>query len=350
MTFFKNLEFGSDFNLIADYPKGRSIADNLEQYRMFADGRQALESVLILEKIKRIFVPSYYCHESIQGVRELGVEICFYPCTPVADPTEATKNLQIRESDALLFMNHFGLHDIPSKQRSDCIVIEDHSHNLTGRWASNSVADWCFASLRKTLPIADGGILWSPARHKLPPDPKTDAEVSKTISNRYQAMAMKSRYLAGEKIEKSFYLNKFHLTENAFSDMPVSAIYYKSKKIVSELDIDAWNRIKYNNWSYLFNLFANTNDLFTVLNPDNQTDVPFSLIMEFADGQYRDKVRKKLIENNIFPAVLWKIPVNVDFASFDFCCRMLSVHCDARYTLDQIKVMANRMATILEKI
>lgn len=59
-------------------------------------------------------------------------------------------------------MNYFGLRTSRSNQSLPIPVIEDHSHDLLGRWPLYSDADWCIASIRKTLPTIEGGMVWSP--------------------------------------------------------------------------------------------------------------------------------------------------------------------------------------------
>jgi hypothetical protein len=44
---------------------------------------------------------------------------------------------------------------------SEWLLVEDHSHDPFSPWAVGSSADYAFCSLRKTLPVPDGGLLWS---------------------------------------------------------------------------------------------------------------------------------------------------------------------------------------------
>ena len=79
-------------------------------------------------------------------------------------------------------------------------IIEDHSHDLLAPPAIASTADYVIVSLRKTLPLPDGGAAWSPQGHDLPPErTMTDAHASGALE-RMSAMALKRMYLDGEPV------------------------------------------------------------------------------------------------------------------------------------------------------
>ena len=159
-------EFGSDFHYIDIVtPVNHHLLDNCI---FFAYGRHPLLAVLINNKFKRVWLPEYYCYEVVDYLRNKGIEIAFYFDNPFCDVQDlAFNDIRFREGDVLLRINFFGLRRFSSNINFNIPVIEDHSHDLLGEWASHSDADWCFASLRKTLPVAEGGILWSPKNHNL---------------------------------------------------------------------------------------------------------------------------------------------------------------------------------------
>lgn len=336
------MEFGSDFHNIKDYQKGKSILDLIGQdYRLYADGRQALEALLLMNNIKRVWCPSYYCHESLEGGRKLGIKVEFYPCTPLSDPNEALARLPLYGNDALIRMNFFGLHKKPSTPYGNFLVIEDHSHDISSKWSLESEADWCFASLRKTLPIADGGILWSPTGKKLPDAPLKSPFAMENAVRRFAAMDLKADYLQGKDIVKDSFLQEFRDTEANFEKLPISAISETSKEIIETLDIEQWLDAKRRNWALLKQHMI-TDESYSILNPETE-DAPFSLILMFKDSETRNTVRSRLIRMEVYPAILWSIPSYADAESIDFGDRMLSVHCDARYSEDDIKELCRRL-------
>lgn len=334
------MEFGSDFHKIKDYPNGKSILDIHKNCCLYADGRQALEDILLFENIKRVWFPSYYCHESIEGVRRLGIKVEFYQCTPLSDQNRAISNLPLEHGNALVRMNYFGLNSRPKTPYGQFLLIEDHSHNLISDWSSKSEADWCFASLRKTLPIPDGGILWSPKKRILPPQPSYSQLAFHNSFRRNAAMEMKSDYLDGKSSSKEDYLTEFRITEDNFGFIPISSISEVAKGIVKDLDLKEWYNLKKSNWSQLLKRLK-PSDSYEILAPVLDNDTPFSLIMLFESNYEREKIRCNLISSEVYPAVLWHIPEGNDTQSLDFGNRMLSIHCDARYTEDDMVELAN---------
>ena len=195
-----NMEFGSDFHLCA-YPIGKSILDIYQNANLYIDGRQALIDIVKQNQWERIWVPSYYCYEFVESIRPY-IEVKYYNYTPFEDLNQALDKITISDKEAIVISNFFGLND-QSHNYLKGTVIEDHSHDLISDWARNSNADWCFASLRKTLPVADGGILWSPKHYNLPRQPRHTEAGDKLADDRYRAMALKSQYL--EVIKKDKY-------------------------------------------------------------------------------------------------------------------------------------------------
>ena len=342
-----DMEFGSDFHNIKDYQKGKSILDLIGQdYRLYYDGRQALEALLLMKNVKRVWCPSYYCHESLLGVQKFGIEVRYYPCTPLSDPDEVIAQLPLYGNDALIRMNYFGLHRKPSNPYGNFLVIEDHSHDISSKWCLESDADWCFASLRKSFPIADGGILWSPSGKNLPDAPLKSPFAMENAVRRFAAMDLKADYLKGKDIVKDSFLQEFRDTEDNFEKLPISAISEISKEIIGTLDIEQWMDAKKRNWTLLKQHMIPA-ESYRILEPETQ-DPPFSMILLFKNSEIRNTVRSQLIQMEVYPAILWTIPSYADTESIEFGDRMLSIHCDARYSEEEIKELSRRINKAIE--
>lgn len=339
------MEFGSDFHKVKNYQKGQSILDIIGDCQLYYDGRQSLESVLLHENIKRVWIPSYYCHEAIKGVVKLGIKIQFYPCTPFSNQEEAISNIPTQYGDALVRMNYFGLQQKPRTLVSNLLLIEDHSHNPISNWALNSDADWCVASLRKTLPISDGGILWSPKGKQIPSQPQYSQLALHNTFRRNAAMELKSEYLEGNLNSKEFFLSELRMTEENFGYIPIAPISDVAKEIVKSLDIVKWFEIKKTNWYKLREYFSE-NDSFKVMLPETEDEIPFSLVLLFNKQEERDRARHGLITNEVYPAILWNIPDDSHPEAIDISNRILSIHCDARYTLKDMSKLANKIKSL----
>ena len=191
------IEFGSDYHLCSEtHVGGNTLFDVFPNVRLYACGRHAFSALLEHHDWKRIWIPAYFCYEVIAHIEQLHIAVKLYndfPNNPTAKQT--IESLPIRKGDVLLRVNYFGIDPSTQTLDLDIPIIEDHTLGLNSEWAKNSTADWCVASLRKSLPIAMGGMLWSPKRHTLPQSVEITNEFVDLVNKRYEAMSLKTAYL-----------------------------------------------------------------------------------------------------------------------------------------------------------
>lgn len=321
-------EFGSDFHSLDNFYSGRASLTKIYPNSLFlANGRQCIEILIKKYAWKRIWMPAYFCYEVMESIRNTGIEILFYADYPNAHDISLTENIDFQEGDVLFRVNYFGLRNYRSNKHIPVPVIEDHTHDVLGQWALYSDADWCIASLRKTYPIAGGGMLWSPKGHSLPSCAPTEANLQ-MIELRWKAMDLKRDYLRGGNIKKDDFRKLFVETEELMESLPVSSMDNRALKLVGSWDINAWYNVKKRNWSLLKNrLPVNVHCMI----PEDETCTPFSLILLLDNRVERDKFRMKLIKNQVYPAVLWNVPEDSMDDISNFSQRMISIHCDGRY-------------------
>lgn len=337
------LEFGSDYHLCT-YPLGKSLTHLISDANYYVDGRQALIALLKQNRWKRLWVPSYFCYEFIDLINDY-IIVIFYDCNPESNPNEVIDKIPFKEGDVLLRINYFGLYKFYSSSNIPVEVIEDHSHDLIGEWSLTSDANWCIASLRKSLPIADGGILWSPKHHQLPQKPFHTNESMIFAQLRYNAMELKREYLLGFSSDKQVFRNIYKQTEGEFNFLPMSSISLKSYDIVSSLDIENWYKQKLNNWQLIVDEIDDS-QYFRILKPEKNGCFPFSVIIVCISKDVCDKIKNKLISEQIYPAILWSIPNNNFPESQKIGDRILSLHCDSRYSTNNILVLISKLKSI----
>lgn len=335
------IEFGSDFHVIDSFNKGFPIGNYYEETVLLANGRQAIELLIYENGWSRMWLPEYFCYEVIESIRRTGVKVSFYKDFP-GNNDEAIDWPNFKAGDVLLRMNYFGLRGFRDESRFSIPVIEDHSHSPFGEWAMSSNADWCVASLRKSLPIAEGGILWSPKGLKAPPVMPL-AENEKLALLRWAAMDEKSRFLRGEVIDKESFRQKFIVTEEWFDQLALSQIDSRSSETLETLDIRAWFNQKKRNWQLMSSMRFSGME---ILSPEKGCD-SFSFVLLCDDKSSRDLLRARLIEHRVYPSILWNIPAEVSQKVKEFSERMLSIHCDARYTHDDIEQLGDIIKSAL---
>lgn len=356
------IEFGSDFHYISGFQgTGNTLGDLYQHTNYYADGRQALIHIYHSQGWQRLWVPEYFCYEVIESLKQAGLNLMFYTDWPGNDDANLCSsmvagrvscgarqydnlNKVVRPSDAVLRVNYFGTRSYRSFEKLPvAAVIEDHTHDLIGDWPMHSTADWCIASLRKSLPIPEGGMLWSPIGLKLASAPKVSEENERIATIRWEAMKLKARYLAGEAVEKAEFRKGYVETEEYFDHAQFCALDKASQDYLKRFDIHSWYNQKRENWELLR---AIKKDGVHVICPESKGSYPFSLVLLFDNPEERERVRRELIEHQIYPAVLWNVPDTASCEVKSFSRRMLSIHCDARYTRDDIQ----QMKTIIESI
>ena len=328
-------EFGSDFNYM--FFNKASELPYIANY--YADGRHALIELINFKKWDRIWIPEYFCYEVVGAIAKTGIKILFYQDSPLLDDEYAIRQIKFDENDVVLRMNYFGIR--ASRDNSDISVdvIEDHSHDLISHWALNSNADYCIASLRKTLPIPEGGILWSPKSNKLPTKLESTIENELIVYKKLSAMLLKREYLLNDKGDKQMFREIFIESEHCLDNLDVSGISPVVKKILNQIDLEEINQNKKQNWEYLNNILGSSVNILQIENESIGT--PFSLIMLFESEQRRDSVKVNLIKNNVYPAILWCIPSKQTQEIKDLGNRMVSINCDARYSAKDIEQLSN---------
>lgn len=344
-------EFGSDFHYIpATGGAGKTLYDFYPQANLYADGRQALIHLYQSQGWERLWMPEYFCYDVVESLKQAGLNLRFYADYPGnSGDSKTLEDIQRRgffkPKDAVFRVNYFGTRSFRSpEQLPVAAVVEDHTHDLIGGWAMNSHADWCIASLRKTLPIPEGGILWSPTGLKLPDAPTKSEENERIASVRWEAMKLKTRYLAGEKVEKAAFRAGYVDTEPFFDTAPVCALDESSVEYLRSFDIQDWYKKKRDNWEILSGI---RKEGLKVLGFENYGCYPFSLILLFDSPTDRDRVRKAMIEHQMYPAILWNIPAPTEGEIFEFSRGMLSIHCDARYSREDILTMKSIIESVL---
>ncbi len=342
------IEFGSDYHLCGEnYMKLNASCDFWQDKRLYACGRHALGALIQYNGWKRIWVPAYFCYEVIEYIEALNIEVILYNDFPGnKDILFNISQLPFEDGDVLLRVNYFGLDKVESKLNISIPIIEDHTLGLNSEWMLKSTADWCVASLRKSLPIAVGGVLWSPKNHLLPSSIEATAELKGLVSKRYEAMKLKADYLNDRFHQKGLFRSLYIETEQQIESLGLSGLDLKTLYILEQLDLQKWLNVKKTNWQIAFDLLEKYNILYV---GDVEHRMPFSVVVKCNSQEERDNLKKHLVQRNIYPAILWVMPASSDFSdACDFSNRMLSIHCDARYGEVDIKYICGQIVNFYD--
>ena len=253
-----------------------------------------------------------------------------------------------QSGDVILIVNTFGLFSPVDYQRlydQDLPVIEDHTHDPSSDWALGSQAMYCFASLRKNLPIPDGAMLWSPVDAGLP-SVYDQEKISTAASKKLQGMLLKTDYLHCGKPEKEVYLTLLREGEQAFVNHAPYGMSAVSTERLRTFSSSTWRHTRKRN-HLIFQEATAAFEWWEMLTSKHESTVPFSCVGILPDQHLRDSLRSYLIHHSIYPTILW--PIDTRFRKYSspsataFSNRMLSIHCDGRYNVADM----HRVASIL---
>ncbi|OPY84954.1 MAG: hypothetical protein A4E65_00216 [Syntrophorhabdus sp. PtaU1.Bin153] len=248
----------------------------------------------------------------------------------------------------ILRVNYFGWRGQEAliyPEELGCDIIEDHTHDPDGIWSQKSKATFCCASLRKTHPMPVGGAAWSPVGFSLSaPSPPSRACLISSEA-KLAGMILKQAYLLGAPINKEEFRAFLSRGEAGLADEYVSDISKISSTLLSLISPWCLRKKRDENFQALIHS-GHIPEEFIAKKSLPTGCVPFSLVLLLPSESERDRVKRKLIENRVYPAVLWPVSSSTDRCSADFSSRMLSLPCDYRYAEPDIF----RLLSIMKKV
>ena len=350
----KPREVGAFFSLIPS-PPGANVSVPWPTNRtLWGSGRDALRALLNWggrrKSWSRIWIPGYFCPQVTSALRKTEIEVVLYDDGP-EDEFRGGLRLPFKRGDVFMAVNFFGLRG-PRFPRDFCPpfveIVEDHTHDPLSSWACTSKADWCVASLRKTLPLPDGGILWSPLDREGPPSQVSTLAHERNSSRMLAAMMLKSLYLRGLSIPKNRFRDLAARSEKAIGSGAVSGMTTWSEMLLATMPVRDWRRRRSRNAAILAESLCEATG-FRVLSPEDAGAgcCPFGGVLIFKDRRQRDKIRARLVEAGIYPVVLWplvrtEIP-GISEAQRDLSRRIMILPCDMRYNELDMKHIARHV-------
>lgn len=342
-------EYGSIFHWFP-YERRRSAAEPWgDDCVYFGCGRDALRSLIFLGREKRgwkrLWVPTFFCQDVVQAFIDTGIEVQAYPYC-AEDESPGFDRIDFRQGDALLRMNFFGLHSslpLDGVDRSVVEIVDDHTHDPWSDMAWQSDADWCMTSLRKVLPIPDGGVLWSPKGYELPDEPKV-TEIRKFASlEKLAAMVLKAHYLNGHPFDRDIYRKLAASAESRIDQDEISGMPEWTKDLLGCFPVDEWRARRRSNHKVLSDALDGIPWL-KVLQPDDEKASPFAGILVFDRAGRRNHVQKELASRSVFLSIMWPLDSpaveGIPEEHADFSRRILCAPCDVRYSPEELVKVA----------
>lgn len=302
----------------------------------YASGRTALYQILksLTPIRKRIWLPDYLCHTIVEAVIKAGYEYSFYEL----DACFMASSLSLESSgfmtrDIVLIINYFGLQDLTrvAKEVKDsfpgAIVIEDDVQAFFSFFENtNPYADYRLTSLRKGLPVPDGGLVCTKM-----PMPIMSQE--NTFSRfKLEAGVMKARR-GDPGVKDDDYLALFEKGEALIEENYEAEMSVDSKGLFFGIDFQKVKTRRKENAHFLLDGLR-TLGIQTMLSvPEDK--VPLFIPILLSD---RDEIRRKMFSYQVFCPVHWPMSKSFNLKrGSDMARNELSLIVDQRYTISDME-------------
>jgi hypothetical protein len=327
-------EIGSEFpwDPAAIAPSPESLLPH--RFELFATGCGALSTLLRqLAPWGRLHVPSFFCMGVAEALSAY-VPIAWYRHLPDGRGARLD-TLRAVPGDVVLAQNLFGRDrrepwDAWMRTHPGITVVEDHSHDPFSDWARASTAPYAVASLRKTLPLPDGGLLWSPRGLDLP---RPAGPESPGAHLKLAAMLLKQAWAEGRAVPKDAFRGLQQQGEQALlgSAGPATTL---TRTVLPLLDLAALRATSTRNAHALIGALAVRSPGWQVLTGGLPGAAPFRVQVLCAAETVRDALLAHLAWHGIFAPVHWRQDRDGvwsgDEEAADLAARILTVPVDHR--------------------
>lgn len=341
-------EIGSEFWL-DEVLEGSCINSN-DCYVL--SGRTAIDVILQdIQKersVQNVYMPAYCCDSMIMPFRERNIEVYLYDMW-------LGNNLEYdidedKKVDIFYISNYFGYENnvcneiIEHYRKSGTIIIYDKTHSLfMNNDQTDSVADYSFASIRKWMGVVAGAVVW-----------KRNGAISPLLKDcpylqcKIEAMQEKKSYLSGNaSVNKQAFLRKYtvfgHCLSSDYRDYRMDEL----SRFIWEQSDREWIKKRRKDNAFVLH----SNNYVQFLNRLSANSCPIFVPVFFESSEERNRVRKLLIDSQIYCPVHWPKNnlITMDMKVNDLFDRELSLICDQRYSTEHMLKINEILKTNLNR-
>ena len=245
-------------------------------------GRNCLEYILRVRGYKKVYVPYYTCEAVMEPINKLGIPYEFYH---IDIHFEIRDRFTLKEGDALLYTNYFGLKQRYVEQLAEkigsCVIVD----NTQAFYAKPIPGIDTFYTCRKFFGVPDGAYLYC--------DKELDEEIEQDYSYDRVAHLVKRIDLSAEEGFKDF-----RQVDDGLDNQPIRKMSKLTQRMMKGIDYEAVAQRRRANYQMLQDALDKENNLDMPLEKDAVPMVyPYLVPVE--------GLREKLIENKIFVARYW---------------------------------------------
>lgn len=313
----------------------------------FGLGRHALIAVWQREGWdgRTLHVPHYFCAAVAASWQKAGMVLRRYDDAPDL-PHPDWNSLKTAQGDIVLAVNYFGIRNKEPwyawrRHQPAVILFEDHTHDPVSAWALSSEADYAFASLRKTLPVPDGGLLWSPLGKELPQEVENHDWGPSAL--KLAGMVLKADYLRSK--EKDADLKRGFRSlqvrgEAMLAESTTLSLSPWSKERLMRGVPSHWRRRREDNARLLIERLDGVGEVRPLFTDWPSGHCPFNVVLRFSSPELRERCCVRVHADRIFVPVHWPLEPSSPTSIFALSRRVLSVPVDQRYDHEDVNRVA----------
>lgn len=345
-------EYGYEYDAVLNQKiwkvtEGKVTDQKLNGAYCLRSGRDALKAIAREYEPCVALLPALACDSMIHPFELYGHEIRYYRLNE--DYSIDLNSLSVGERMHLfLYADYFGRPAIKDeeleklKKMGNIIFIEDRTHNLLQERKYSFKPDYIIASLRKWLPIPDGGLLWGKIT-------KTLANETTFSTTRLKAQCMRHEFLScGDETIKTEYRRIFSTVSELMDEDEPSAMSAYAHSLAKQTDWDWARRTRRQNSEELISILSTSPYIKFIQDTPGLSDlyVPFTVLN-------RDEVQRKLSAEGIFNTIIWPLMKE----QRDACKiarfteeNMLAAPCDQRYTVEDMKTIGAEIVRVIADV
>lgn len=310
------------------------------KFDYYNTGRAAIESLLVYLKRKgyeRVWMPSFNCSSVREAAERAKIKIALFN---VCKDLSFTLPEEANNGDIIYLVQFFGKtwNDIVCNKLDDlrkegCIIIEDITLSIfSERQGKVGLGDYLIGSIRKWLPITDGGFIAS--SNELPESEKSFASNDYTLYY-FAAQVMKNEYLHNKGIDKQVFLDISNLgMKSLFSDYTIREMSDISYRVIASTDFNEVAKLRNFNYDCLYSMLESVPQVKALVKREDGM-CPLGMIISVED---RDGLFKHLIANGVYCNIHWR--PNESTAEFDDSSWLsehcITLPCDQRYGKEEM--------------
>lgn len=284
-------------------------------------GKNCLEYILRARNYNKVYIPYYTCDVILRPFEKLHIDYVFYH---INMSLELAQNICLREGEALLYTNYFGLKQtyvetLSLKFGSQLIV-----DNAQAFFAKPLKGIDTFYTCRKFFGVVDGAYLFT--------DAKLDVQLEQSTSYERVDHLIKRIDVSPEAGFKNY-----HESDKALAEEGIKLMSKFTLRVMQSIDYESVAKKRRENYLYLHEAIGKDNNLDMSLD-DDAVPMVYPLLAPLKD------LRELLIESRIFVARYWPNVLEwtkKDEIEYSLAYQMLPLPIDQRYDTEEMESLIN---------